>query len=162
MKRILQRGTLVVLLTALSIAPCGCSLFGSHPYSTQDYQAIHAAAEDGDLAAVTRLIEAHPKLIEARDWRRFTPLQLAAYHGHTDVVEFLASKGANVNAINQDGLTALHLAAMSGFKDTVLALLSHGAEINARDADGLTPLDRANQRHRADIVQLLREHGGHA
>jgi len=150
-----------MLLAALSIAPCGCSLLGSSPYSTQDYQAIHAAAEQGDLPTVRRLVEAHPRLIEARDWRRFTPLELAAYHGHTDVVEYLASKGANVNATNQDGLTALHLAALSGFKDAVLALLSHGAEINARDADGLTPLDRANQRHHADMVELLRQHGGH-
>jgi len=161
MRRILQRRTLVALLAALSIAPCGCSLLGSPPYSTKDFQAIHAAAEEGDLPTVKRLIEAHPKLIEARDWRRFTPLQLAAYHGHTDVVEYLASKGANVTAINQDGLTALHLAALSDFKDTVLALLSHGAEVNARDADGLTPLVLANQRHHADIVQLLRQHGGH-
>lgn len=145
----------------MTVVLCGCSFLGVPPYSTQDYQAIHAAAEQGDLPTVERLIDAHPKLIEARDWRRFTPLQLAAYHGHTDVVEYLASKGANINAINQDGLTALHLAALSGFKDTVLALLSHGAAVNARDADGLTPLVRAKQRQHTDIVELLRQQGGH-
>jgi ankyrin repeat protein len=161
MKLIRQCRTPVVFLAITAIALSGCSLLGSAPYSTKDYQAIHAAAEEGDLPTVKGLIDVHPKLLEARDWRRFTPLQLAAYHGHTDVVAYLASKGANINATNQDGLTALHLAALSGFTDTVIALLSHGAEINARDADGLTPLDRASQRHHPDIVELLRQRGGH-
>src|SRR5258707_148571 len=102
MRLILQCRTLTVFLLVTGTALCGCSLLGSAPYPTQDYQAIHAAAEEGDLASVERLVDAHPKLVEAKDWRRFTPLQLAAYHGHTDVVQYLASKGANINATNQD------------------------------------------------------------
>lgn len=44
----------------------------------------------------------------------WTPLHLAAYFGHGDVVKFLLSRDADVNAINENGDTPLHKAAFIG------------------------------------------------
>lgn len=44
----------------------------------------------------------------------WTPLHLATYFGHIDVVEHLLSRNADVNAINENGDTPLHKAAFIG------------------------------------------------
>lgn len=44
----------------------------------------------------------------------WSPLHLAAYFGHYDVLEFLLKSKANVNAINENGDTALHKSAFIG------------------------------------------------
>lgn len=44
----------------------------------------------------------------------WTPLHLATYFGHRDVVEYLLARNANVNAINENGDTPLHKAAFIG------------------------------------------------
>lgn len=44
----------------------------------------------------------------------WTPLHLAIYFGHSDVVKFLIARDADVNAINENGDTPIHKAAFIG------------------------------------------------
>lgn len=44
----------------------------------------------------------------------WTPLHLATYFGHLHVVEYLLTRDADVNAINENGDTCLHKAAFIG------------------------------------------------
>lgn len=55
----------------------------------------------------------------------------------SDVIRLLVHYGADVNAVNQDGLTPLHLCDFPG--ETNL-LIDFGARIDARDEIGWTPL----------------------
>jgi ankyrin repeat protein len=87
---------------------------------------IHEAAENGDLETVKRLISQNPALLEAPDREGKTPLHYAAAKGHLNVVEFLVSKGANVNARNSSGATPLYLAKGFGRKEVVEFLTKHG------------------------------------
>ena len=70
---------------------------------------------------------------------------LAAQNGHTDTVNALAgTHGANVDAVDEFGMTALMLAAQNGHTDTVNALAgTHGANVDAVDECGMTALMRA-------------------
>uniref|UniRef100_A0A7N6AFY1 Oxysterol-binding protein n=1 Tax=Anabas testudineus TaxID=64144 RepID=A0A7N6AFY1_ANATE len=63
----------------------------------------------------------------SKDSLGWTPLHLACYCGHTDVVEELLKAGADVNLQNNMGDTPLHSAAFTGRKDVVLLLLRYDA-----------------------------------
>lgn len=65
-----------------------------------------------------------------------TPLILAAYYGHTEVVECLLQSGANLSATGEDQSTALHCAAQEGHPSTVSVLLGKGANPDSLDANG--------------------------
>ena len=59
-------------------------------------------------------------------------------------VSLLLSAGADLEAVDAEGMTALHYAATSDYKMPIIALLAaYGAKINAPDRFGRTPLDHA-------------------
>ena len=55
------------------------------------------------------------------------------------MAELLITKGANVNARSDNGLTPLHRASQVGNRNVVELLLSKGATIDVKDNDGSTP-----------------------
>ncbi|XP_066503600.1 oxysterol-binding protein-related protein 1 isoform X2 [Hoplias malabaricus] len=57
----------------------------------------------------------------------WTPLHLASYFGHKDVVEELLKAGADANLTNNVGDTPLHKAAFTGRKEVVMLLLQYDA-----------------------------------
>uniref|UniRef100_A0A8B9LDZ8 Oxysterol-binding protein n=1 Tax=Astyanax mexicanus TaxID=7994 RepID=A0A8B9LDZ8_ASTMX len=57
----------------------------------------------------------------------WTPLHLACYFGHRDVVEELLKAGADANLTNNVGDTPLHKAAFTGRKEVVMLLLQYDA-----------------------------------
>jgi len=89
----------------------------------------------------------------------FTPLHMATGCGictpfalpasvNIEIVKFLVSKGANVNAKTQDrevkGVTPLHGAAVMGDIEIAKFLISKKADVNAKTGvSGATPLDSA-------------------
>jgi ankyrin repeat protein len=81
--------------------------------------------------------------------------------GNRAMVELLLSRGANVNANQQDteGNTPLHMAAMNGFQAVTEALLANQADVNAQTRSGNTPLLLAAERNNSKILSLLLEHG---
>ena len=86
----------------------------------------------------------------------FTPLIVAACHGHTDICGLLLAHGSNVNEMKPDNkVTALHYAASQGHHTSVEALLSWGAKINPQDRSGFTPLLAACQKGHLLCVQTL-------
>ncbi|KAJ6642767.1 Oxysterol-binding protein-related protein 1, partial [Pseudolycoriella hygida] len=90
---------------------------------TDTEEAFLKACRNGDLELVIEFLKLRDteKLIfdisckgRSKSNLGWTPLHLATYFGHKDVMEVLLSKGADINAINELGDTSLHKAAFIG------------------------------------------------
>ena len=93
--------------------------------------------------------------IDSQDSHGTTALQLAAKHGHADVVQVLVESGAELDIRNNRGETALYWAARSGHKPIVELLLAKGADAMIEDSEGWTALDWAVIRGYSELAQLL-------
>ncbi len=82
-------------------------------------------------------------------------------NGHLDVVKYLVERGANLEAVHEDGemITALHLAALNGEIEVLEYLIGKKANIETKDGRGLTPLKNAALRDLFDVVKILADHG---
>ena len=98
-------------------------------------QQIHKAVKDNDLPEVRQLLKNDPDLVFAKDENGFTPLHLAAANGYKDMVDFLLTTKADVNARDNSGSAPLHQAAAAEgeHSDIVEVLLAHKANVNAAD-----------------------------
>ena len=88
-----------------------------------------------------------------------TPLHVAYFNGHLDVVLEMINSGTDVNAAQDNGCTTLHLASADGHMDIVTALIGAGADVNAKTNDGRTPLDIALGKNRTEVAKVLRGAG---
>lgn len=80
----------------------------------------------------------------------------AAMAGDLEAVRTLLKQGADVNAVQGDGVTALHWAALKGHDDLAKMLLVAGANVRARTRFGsYTPLHVAAEYGRAAVVKTL-------
>ena len=80
----------------------------------------------GNFEAVRDLLENNPNLLEIRDQRGSTPLLLAAYYGHENIVTLLLEKGARVDALDGSGNTALMGVCFKGFTGIAEKLIKAG------------------------------------
>ncbi|XP_012287563.1 tankyrase isoform X2 [Orussus abietinus] len=132
------------------------------PGSADPLRDLFEACKTGDLARVKKLVT--PKTVNARDTagRKSTPLHFAAGYGRRDVVEFLLSAGASIQARDDGGLHPLHNACSFGHSDVVRLLLEAGANPNTRDNWNYTPLHEAAIKGKIDVCIALLQHGADA
>ncbi|KAG7228738.1 hypothetical protein INR49_008516 [Caranx melampygus] len=119
-------------------------------------------ARNGDLPGIKKLLmskireETHININckgKSKSNLGWTPLHLACYFGHKDVVEELLKAGADVNLPNNIGDTALHKAAFTGRKLS----RKKSPDINCTDLLGNTPLHCAAYRgQRQCALKLLK------
>jgi cytohesin len=89
------------------------------------------------------------------------PILLAASHyaKNPGLIEFLLSKGANVNVQeNYRGETALNLAIVSGNKDALQLMLDHHPDLKLHGGNYGTALATAIHMGRLDLALLIRDH----
>jgi ankyrin repeat protein len=165
---------------------------GANPNAADNYQketALMWAAEEGHVDVVNALLaakanpnaKAHVSALST--WKNadhatggFTALMFAVRNGHESVVRALVKGGADLKAINGDGITATSIAITNDRFDLARTLLDLGADANdgalyfavdmhdattdmrAHDGSRLRA-DHANQLTALDLVKLLLERG---
>jgi ankyrin repeat protein len=85
--------------------------------------------------------------------RGSTPIQQAADFGHTEIIRYLVSKGAQVNAKDNFGNSALLNALYENHTDAVKELLKAGADASVKGPDGRSCKEIADK---AEIKALFK------
>ncbi|XP_065497027.1 ankyrin repeat domain-containing protein 27 isoform X1 [Caloenas nicobarica] len=89
----------------------------------------------------------------------FTPLHMAALHGHSELVSLLLKHGARISARNAKHAVPLHLACQKGHFQVVKCLMDYNAKQNKKDIYGNTPLIYACLNGQYETTALLLQHG---
>ncbi|XP_005052748.1 PREDICTED: ankyrin repeat domain-containing protein 27 [Ficedula albicollis] len=89
----------------------------------------------------------------------FTPLHMAALHGHGELAALLLRHGANASAKNAQLAAPLHLACQRGHSQVVKCLMDYNAKQNKKDIYGNTPLIYACLNGHYETTALLLQHG---
>jgi ankyrin repeat protein len=84
-----------------------------------------------------------------------TPLYIASYYGHLEVIKALLGAEADVNKTANNGQTPLYLASYQGHVKVVQALLGVGAEVDKADNLGRTPVISASSKGHLEMVKIL-------
>jgi ankyrin repeat protein len=124
-------------------------------------QAFFDAALNGDIQTVESELAAGVDVNAASlNGQNQTVLMLAAYNGHTKLVEMLIERGGKVNHLDSVNRTALMYCSSGPFPETVQLLIAKGANVNLVDNnEGWTALMFAAAEGLAPNVKILLENG---
>jgi len=100
-------------------------------------------------------IERDPACVKQKSDKGRSPVFLAAMMDKTDVIEYLAKHGANLESTSNQGFTAMHFAALSGKTDVIKCLAALGADANAGDCVGMTAIFLAAAEGHIDCIKRL-------
>ncbi|TFK28087.1 ankyrin [Coprinopsis marcescibilis] len=103
---------------------------------------IWVAAGDGDLNRVRELVELHSASPNGPDENSYTPMHAAASYGHIHVLEYLVSRGGDVNVTDDDGDTPLYTVENL---ETAQYLVEHGAVVDRRNSEGISPIEHLSE-----------------
>lgn len=127
--------------------------------SSDRNEELHAAARAGDLNAVQTLCSTNPLAVNSRDKHSRTPLHLAAWSGHAQIVDYLCKNKADVGAAAMDDMGAIHFAAQKGHLEVVRLLVSSGVSVKSCNRKGMTALHYAAQGSHLELVKYLLKKG---
>ncbi|XP_029426565.1 oxysterol-binding protein-related protein 1 isoform X2 [Nannospalax galili] len=85
----------------------------------------------------------------------WTPLHLACYFGHKQVVHDLLKAGAKVNVLNDMGDTPLHRAAFTGRKELVMLLLEYNADTTVVNGSGQTAKEATHDKEIRNMLEAV-------
>lgn len=121
------------------------------------YVGLHAAAARGDAAEIKRILAGKQAvLVDARDGHGRTPLHVAAYGRHHDVMRALVAAGANPNVLERDRYDIVTIAAVADDVPTLKVALDLGCSaknITSR-YDGTALIAAAHLGH-DEVVRVL-------
>jgi ankyrin repeat protein len=86
-------------------------------------------------------------------------LAMAATKGNIEVVKLLIDRGANVNAILEDGITPLINAARAGHVNICALLIEKGADVDIKPASGQTALSTSAKYGKLKTAEFLIKKG---
>src|SRR3990172_1504749 len=98
--------------------------------SKKKEETFFSACKNGNVEALNSLLLKYSaNIVNQTIENRVTPLFIASYKGHVEVVSLLLNKGANVNQARKDGYTPLYIASQNGHINIVHLLLKFNGKL---------------------------------
>ncbi len=135
---------LMLLCLIVPVTAAGCAI-----------PLLHASAE-GDKEQVVTLLDEGLDVNARSPFVRTTPLILAAWNNHLDMVRLLLDRGADANAEDLTGWTALHAAAFAGNTEIMQLLLERGAVRSESRWASYRPSRWADKEDHQIILELMK------
>ncbi|MEY2687524.1 MAG: hypothetical protein RL375_1722 [Pseudomonadota bacterium] len=152
------RAVLLAGCTALTVGAAAPAAAQIGPSSSEvaAYTGLHAAAQKGDVAKLTRLL-AGGAAIDARDGHGRTPLHVATFARQREVIRALAAAGADLGLLENDRYDAVTIAAVADDEETLRVLLALGASARLTTSryDGTALIAAAHLGHDGVVRQLI-------
>lgn len=144
----------VALLIAFSLGSAPAQIPPS-PAEIAAYTGLHAAAAQGDVAALREALRGNPDL-NARDSHGRTPLLVAAHVKQREVMRELAKAGADMRAKDSQAYDAITIAAVNDDAATVRLAVTLGSDPKAITSpySGTALIAAAHLGH-AEVVRAL-------
>ncbi|KAK1889242.1 Ankyrin repeat domain containing protein 6 [Dissostichus eleginoides] len=118
------------------------------------------ASHKGHAENVVQLINKGAKVAVTKNGR--SPMHLAAYKGHIEVVRILLKAGCDLDIQDDGGQTALQRAAVVGNYDVINALIQEGCALDRQDKDGNTALHEVSWHGFSQSLKVLVKAGANA
>lgn len=120
------------------------------------YQGLHAAAHQGDMGRLDRLI-ASGAALNATDTHGRSPLHVATFARNREAIAALAKAGANLGQLENDRYDAVTIAAVADDEESLRLLLSLGASARLTTSryDGTALIAAAHLGHDGVVRQLI-------
>lgn len=115
---------------------------------------LYAAVDGGHTEVVALLRQKGAQVNRSHTASCWTCLHQAVYKGHSEIVSVLRH-GADLESVDDYGITPLFLAAQYGQFSCLQELIRAGANVDFQAADGATPLLIASQEGHEDCVAEL-------
>ncbi|EER09630.1 serine-threonine protein kinase, putative [Perkinsus marinus ATCC 50983] len=114
------------------------------------------AVKSGSVERVKELLESGVATLEIIDNEGWTAAHHCAMLDYSEMLEFLVTKKADVNATNKSKRTPLHISADWDARDCMHILTSNGADISLKDSAGRTPIQYASDDARGVLKEIAR------
>jgi ankyrin repeat protein len=120
------------------------------------YTGLHAAAHKGDLVQLKKLL-ASGASVNARDPFGRTPVHVATFAKHPEIIRALALAGASLELLENDRYDAVTIAAVADDEETLRVLLGLGAsaKLTTSRYDGTALIAAAHLGHDGVVRQLI-------
>ena len=141
---------------AIAVAPAGAQTPPT-PAEIAAYSGLLAAAQQGDVATIERLVAASRAALGTRDANGRTPLHVATFARQRGAVAKLLALGADAALLDKDRYDAVTIAAVADDEDTLRILLGGGASAKLVTSryDGTALIAAAHLGHDGVVRQLI-------
>ncbi len=121
------------------------------------YQLLHAL-ERADFSGASALLEKDSGLINERNGIGESLLHFLAVENNRLAVEWLQTRGSDLNSANEFGTPLLFEVAQLGYRDLFLWLIEHGADPRKKDAEGQRIDEYLADTDKPEMVEFIKQH----
>ncbi|XP_065680493.1 ankyrin-1-like [Hydra vulgaris] len=118
---------------------------------------LHVACTSGFIELVKLLVD--NAIVESKNLLKETPLHRAAMFNRVEIIDYLLSKGAQIDCRDKDNETPLLMAVRKNNVEAVKVLLDWFADITVKDLNDKTCMFIAAEANCKDVFEILCQYG---